>query len=69
MDTLYLDTETTGLSPSRGDRIVELAVVDDAGCPVINTLVNPERDIPWDAVRIHGITDEMVAQAPTMEEL
>jgi len=69
MDTLYLDTETTGLSPSRGDRIVELAVVDDDGQTVIDTLVNPERAIPWDATRIHGITDEMVAQAPTMEEL
>ena len=69
METLYLDTETTGLSSSRGDRIVELAVVDDDGRTVIDTLVNPEREIPWDATRIHGITDEMVAQAPTMEEL
>lgn len=69
MGIVFLDTETTGLSASAGDRIVEVAVVDSRGRPLIDTLVNPERSIPWAAKRVHGITDEMVAAAPTMEKL
>jgi len=67
--TLYLDTETTGLSPARGDAIVEIAIVDDAGRTLMDTLVNPGRGIPFYATRVHGITDAMVAGRPTLGEL
>ena len=66
---LYLDTETTGLSPARGDAIVELAIVDEQGKALINTLVNPCREIPWYASKVHGITDSMVIAAPTLDQL
>lgn len=67
--TLYLDTETTGLSPRNGDAIVEIAIVDDTGRSVIDTLVDPERPIPWQASSVHGISDDMVEGMPTLREL
>lgn len=67
--TVYLDTETTGLSPAKGDAIVEVAIVDGEGRVLIDTLVNPGRSIPWQASSIHGITDDMVRGAPTLSQL
>ncbi|MBF0296799.1 MAG: DNA polymerase III subunit epsilon [Magnetococcales bacterium] len=62
-----LDTETTGLSPAQGDRIVEIGCVELVQMRKGQTrqwFVNPERRIPLEATRIHGITDEKVANAP-----
>jgi len=67
MKTFFLDTETTGLHPP-DDKLVEVAIVADDGDTVLDTLVNPERPIGF-ATQIHGISDEMVATAPTMENL
>jgi DNA polymerase III alpha subunit (gram-positive type) len=65
--TVYLDTETTGLA---GDvRIVELAIVDDAGEPLLDTLLDPLIPIPSQATAIHGIGDDDVAGCPTLDEL
>lgn len=64
--TIYLDTETTGLSSASGDAIVEIAIVDAAGEILIDTLVDPGRQIPWGASSVHGITDEMVRGKPTL---
>jgi DNA polymerase III subunit epsilon len=65
-----IDFETTGRVPGV-DRIVELAVVSlDPGREpevVLETLVNPQR--PVAATAIHGITDEDVADAPTLDEV
>lgn len=60
----FLDTETTGL---RDAEMVECAIVDDSGRTVLDTLCNPGRPIPADAGAIHGITDDMVAQAPSAD--
>ena len=67
-----VDVETTGLSPERGDRVVEVAVAvyqGGARTTEFATLLNPERPIPYEVVRIHGITDEMVVQSPTFGEI
>jgi DNA polymerase III subunit epsilon len=69
MGIVFLDTETTGLSAAAGDRIVEVAMVDRHGQTLLDTLVNPERSIPLAALQVHGITNEMVANAPTLKEL
>jgi DNA polymerase-3 subunit epsilon len=73
METLYLDTETTGLHglfAGGSDEIVELAIVDDRGEPVIHTLVKPSLRSSWpDAQRIHGISPAEVADAPTLVQL
>ena len=67
--TLYLDTETTGLSAAGGHTIVEVAIVDEHGAVLIDTLVDPQRSIPYGASDIHGITDEMVRGQPTLVQL
>jgi DNA polymerase-3 subunit epsilon len=69
---LAVDTETTGMNPADGARLVEVAAV-----PLVNgqlaegwsSLVQPGRAIPPDATRIHGITDAMVASAPGVAEV
>lgn len=66
-DFIILDTETTGID--RSSRIVQIGVVDVLGQPVIDTLVNPGMHIPADATRIHGITNAMVKDAPSMADL
>jgi len=58
---VVLDTETTGLH--RGE-IVQIAIVDSSGQTLLDTLVKPVGDIPYDASQIHGITAETVRNAP-----
>lgn len=66
---LFLDTETTGLFPYSGDKIIEIAIVDGTGQAVLNTLIDPGISIPWKATKIHGITNSMVRNRPTLEQL
>lgn len=58
--SVLFDTETTGLNPLNGDRLIEIAAIelvnDLPTGRVLHHLVDPERDIPDDAIRIHGIT-------------
>ncbi len=62
-----IDTETTGLGPQ--DEIVEIAVINERGQAVLNTLVKPTKPIPLEATAIHGISDERVANAPSWDEV
>jgi len=64
---VYLDTETTGISPT--DEIVDICLVAHDGKILLNTLIKPISRIPADATRIHGITNEMVQNAPTWPDL
>ncbi len=64
---VYLDTETTGV-PAWEHKIVEISIIDDEGNILLDTLVNPEREIPEEATNIHGITNEMVKSYGTIEE-
>lgn len=70
-DFVAIDTETTGLDPRR-DAVVAIAVVPFRGGEPMGgyeTLVNPGRPIPAASTRIHGITDDMVAAAPSLGEV
>ena len=68
MRQIFLDTETTGLSAADGDRIVEIGCIElDERRLTGRTLhhyVNPQRSSHPDAVRIHGITDDFLADKP-----
>lgn len=66
-NALILDTETTGLDSNA--EIVEISIIDCTGAVLMDTLIKPTRPIPVDATRIHGITDEMMANAPTWPEV
>lgn len=67
MILIYFDTETTGTRPDK-DRIVEIAAYDPVGDRTFVTLIKPDIPIPHEATAIHGITEEMVASAPTFKE-
>lgn len=64
---VVFDTETTGLEGNA--RIVSIGIVDQDGTVLLDTLINPETPIPPDATRVHGVTDAMVANAPTFAKL
>lgn len=64
---LILDTEITGLDDLA--QIVEIAIVDMTGQPVLNTLVKPTCLIPGEASAIHGISNDDVVDAPTWSQV
>jgi DNA polymerase-3 subunit epsilon len=68
MREIVLDSETTGLDPHEGHRIVEIACIElvhhvPTGCS-FHRYVNPERDIPADALSVHGLTAEFLSRQP-----
>ena len=68
MRQIFLDTETTGLSPENGDRIVEIGCVEMDNRRLtgrhLHFYLNPQRKGSEDAIRIHGLTDEFLADKP-----
>ena len=67
----FIDLETTGINLG-SDRIVEIAIVriaPDGQKQVKRKLINPEMPIPAGATEVHGISDEMVASAPTFKQV
>jgi DNA polymerase III subunit epsilon len=68
MREIVLDTETTGLDPLRGDRLVEVGCVEIFNrMPTGQTFhayINPERDIPAEAFAVHGLSSEFLADKP-----
>lgn len=73
MREIIFDTESTGLSPREGHRLVELGALEVVGrMPTgrsFHKYINPLRDIPADATRIHGITNDKVKDAPTFAQV
>lgn len=70
---IVLDTETTGFDPKTGDRLIEVGCIEIEDLlptgRMFHRLVNPERLIPPDAIRVHGITDDKVRDAPRFHEI
>ena len=73
MRSIVLDTETTGLDPKSGHRIVEIGCVEIYNAipsgRTFHTYINPERDIPEIASSISGITYDMVRDAPVFAKI
>lgn len=73
MREIVLDTETTGLDPKEGHRIVEIACVElihhlPSG-RVYHCYVNPGRDMPEEALAVHGLDSEFLARHPPFPEI
>jgi DNA polymerase III subunit epsilon len=66
--SVLFDTETTGLDPGQGDRVIEIAALELVNdLPTgrhFHALLDPERDVPADVTRIHGITNADVQGKP-----
>lgn len=73
MREIVLDTETTGMDPVDGDRLVEIGCLELVNhLPTGRTYhqyINPERDVPAEAVAVHGLTAERLAKEPTFGEI
>lgn len=73
MREIVLDTETTGMDPAKGDRLVEIGCVElENYLPTgkhYHVYINPERDIPAEATAVHGITNEHVKDKHTFGEI
>ena len=70
---IVLDTETTGLDPKKGDRLIEIGCVE-----LINRIptgreyhvyINPQRDVPAEAERVHGLSTAFLADKPLFKDV
>ena len=73
MREICFDTETTGFNPLNGDRLVEIGAVElinhiPTG-KVFHKYINPERDVPEEVVKVHGLTNEFLADKPIFAEI
>ncbi|MBB3973028.1 DNA polymerase III subunit epsilon [Hansschlegelia beijingensis] len=73
MREIVLDTETTGLDPLTGDRVVEIGCVEllnriPTGA-TFHVYLNPERDMPEEAFRVHGLSAEFLSDKPRFADV
>ncbi|GAN68101.1 DNA polymerase III subunit epsilon [Acetobacter orleanensis] len=71
--SILFDTETTGLDPATGDRVIEIAALELVGdLPTgrsYRTLIDPERDVPEEASRVHGFTEADLEGQPKFADI
>lgn len=73
MREFVMDTETTGFDPATGDRLAEIACVELANFiptgRVYHEYINPERDMPEDAFKVHGLSTEFLRDKPLFSDV
>lgn len=73
MREIVFDTETTGLDPLKGDRVVEIGCVEILNLiptgQTFHVYINPERDMPEEAFRVHGLSAEFLAGHKRFHEI
>jgi DNA polymerase-3 subunit epsilon len=73
MRQVVLDTETTGLEPEAGHRIIEIGCVELINRRktgrVFHRYLRPDREVDWGALQVHGITNEFLAQQPRFADI
>ena len=73
MSEVFLDTETTGLSFKDGHKIVEIACVETKDLiptnKVFHKLINPKRNVPDSAFKIHGFSEEFLSEKETFDQI
>ena len=72
MTEIFLDTETTGLSPEN-DKIVEIACVETSGLiptkRVFHKIINPKKKVSEEAFKVHGFSDDFLSTKPTFSQI
>lgn len=73
MREIALDTETTGLNPKSGHRVVEIGCVEminhiSTG-ETFHVYINPQRDMPEEAFRVHGLSEDFLREHPLFAEV
>ena len=73
MNEIFLDTETTGLSFQQGHKIVEIACVETKDLvptnKIFHKLINPKRNVPDEAYKVHGFTEEFLKDKETFAQI
>lgn len=73
MRQIVLDTETTGIDPKEGHRIIEIGCVEVIGRKLtgnhFHVYINPQREIEQEAIEVHGITNEFLADKPLFADV
>lgn len=73
MRQIVLDTETTGIDPNEGHRIIEIGCVEVIERELTgrnyHVYINPEREVEAEAISVHGITNEFLADKPKFSEV
>lgn len=73
MNEIFLDTETTGLSFKEGHKVVEIACIETKDListgRVFHKLINPKRDMPAEAFRVHGFSREFLSDKETFDQI
>ncbi len=73
MRQIVLDTETTGIDPNDGHRIIEIGCVEVVEREITgrnyHVYINPEREVEAEAITVHGITNEFLADKPTFADI
>ena len=73
MSEIFLDTETTGLSFKEGHKIVEIACIETQDLiptnKIFHKLINPKRNVPDEAFRIHGFSEKFLSSHETFDQI
>ena len=73
MNEIFLDTETTGLSPNDGDRILEIACIETKDLiptkKIFHKLINPERKVSQEAFKVHGLSNDFLQDKQKFKEI
>jgi len=73
MNEIFLDTETTGLSPNDGDRILEIACIETKDLiptkKIFHKLINPERKVSQEAFKVHGFSNDFLQDKQKFKDI
>ena len=73
MNEIFLDTETTGLSPKDGDRILEIACIETKDLiptkKIFHKLINPERKVSQEAFKVHGFSNDFLQDKQKFKDI
>ncbi|MDA7606284.1 DNA polymerase III subunit epsilon [Pelagibacteraceae bacterium] len=73
MNEIFLDTETTGLSPNDRHKIVEVACIETKDLTptnrIFHKIINPQRDVPEGAYKVHGFSTEFLKDKETFDKI